>query len=200
MTRGKRWLLLAGLGLIALVVVVLLLYGRSAGTANLPEVEGLASYGVTARQALAPAAEAAEQWQGDAQLAAASCHRPEVGKQPEAEVQWAFQFFSPATRRMALVVATGGEARMVREGLSPYTMPTFSTEQWSVDSDQALQVWWNRGGNGVLQQRPDTDLTMELSVSNGGGLPVWTVAGLVGDGENAFIVRVNAANGAVLEP
>jgi len=200
MTKGRRWLLLLGLGSITLVVVGLLLYGQSGGPADLPAVEGLASYGVTARQALPPAAEVAAQWQADAQLAVASCHRPVVGRHPEDEIQWAFQFFSPAAQRMALIVVTGGEAHVVRDGLSPYAMSTFSTGQWAVDSDQALQVWWDRGGGTVLQRRPDTDLTMKLSVPDEGGDPIWIVAGLVEGAENVFIVGVNAASGAVVEP
>jgi hypothetical protein len=198
---GRRWLLLLGVGLITLVVVVLLFYGHSSRSVSLPPVAGLASYGVTARQALAPAAELAAQWQEDAQLAVASCYRPAVGKRPEDEIEWTFQFFSSATQRLALIVVAGGEARVVRESLSPYAVPTFSTEQWPVDSDQALQVWWDRGGSTVLGQRPDADLAMELSMSDEGGeYPVWTVAGLVGGAENAFIVSVNATNGALVEP
>lgn len=194
-------MLLLGVGLILLVVVGLLFYGQLAGPAAFSSVTGLASYGVTARQALAPAAEFAAQWREDAQLAVASCHRRAVGRQPEAEIEWAFQFFSPATQRLALVTVAGGKARMVREGLSPYVVPTFSTEEWLVDSDQALQVWWDRGGSTVLEQRPDTDLAMELRVSDEGGeYPVWIVAGLVEGAENAFIVRVNATNGALVEP
>lgn len=193
--------MLLGMGLILLVVVGLLFYGRLAGPDGLPAVTGLASYGVTARQALAPAAELAVQWQEDAQLIVASCYRPAVGRQPEDEIEWAFQFFSPATQRLALITVAGGAARMVRESLSPYAMPTFSTEQWPVDSDQALQVWWDRGGRTVLEQRPDADLAMELRMSDEGGeYPIWVVAGLFEGAENVFIVRVNATNGAVVEP
>ena len=204
MTRGldgRRWLLLLGMGLILLVVVGLLFYGRLAGLDALPAVTGLASYGITARQALAPAAELAVQWQADARLAVASCYRPAVGRQPEDEIEWAFQFFSPATQRLALITVTSGEARVVRESLSPYMMPTFSTDQWPVDSDQALQVWWDRGGGTVLQQRPDADLAMELRMSDEGGeYPIWVVVGLVGGADNVFVVRVNATEGVVVGP
>jgi len=194
-------LLLLGLGLILLIVVGLLVYSQWGRTAGLAPPSGLAAYGVTARQALAPAAELAAQWQKDAGLAAASCTRPAAGMQPQGEVEWAFQFFSPSTQRLALIMVTGGEPLMVRESLSPYAMPTFSTGQWPVDSDQALQVWLDRGGNIVVERRPDVDLAMQLRMSDEEGeYPVWVVAGVVAGGESVFIVTVNATNGMVVEP
>jgi len=194
---GVRWWLLLGLGLILLVVVGALIYGWLAGPAAPPPVVEVVDGGVTARQAFASAAESAAQWQEDAGPATISCHRPAVGVQLGGEVEWAFQFFSPSTQRLALITVAGGAARMVRESVSPYTVPTFSTEEWRVDSDQALQTWWKHGGGSLVARRPDTDLAMELRMPEGGGEhPVWTVVGLVAGTETAFTVVVDATDGA----
>jgi len=199
-SSGVRWWLLLGLGLVLLAVVGAFVYVRLARPAAPPPVMGSGEDGVTARQAFAPAAELAAQWQEDARLAAISCRRSAVGIQLGGEVEWAFQFFSPATQRLALIAVTGGTARMVRESVSPYTVPTFSAESWSVDSDQALQTWWNRKGGTLVAQRPDTDLAMQLRIPDEGGEhPVWTVVGSIAGTETAFIVVVDATNGALVE-
>jgi hypothetical protein len=201
MTGGSsvRWWLLLGLGLMSLAVAGALVYGRLAGSAAPSPVPEPVGGGVNARQAFIPAAELAMQWQEDAGLAAVSCYRPAVLRLG-GEVEWAFQFFSPSTRRLALITVADGTARMVRESVSPYAVLTFSTEVWRVDSDQALQTWWNHRGSNLVARRPDADLAMQLRVPDeGGGQPVWTVVGLVSGGETAFTVVVNANSGALVE-
>ena len=199
-SSSVRWLLLLGLGLVLLAVVGALVYGRLAGSAAPPPVVAPVGGGVTARQAFAPAAELAVQWQQDARLAVVSCFRPEVGVRLGGEVEWAFQFFSSSTRRLALITVAGGTARMVRESVSPYTMSTFSTEAWRVDSDQALGTWWGRGGDSMVARRSDIDLAMQLRMPDeGDGQPVWTVVGLLAGTETAFIVVVNGMTGALVE-
>ena len=199
---GTRGLLLLGLGLILLAVVGALVYDRWVGPAVSPPAaaEGVVSAGVTARQAFSPAAELAVQWQEDARLAAVSGRWPAVGMvRSGGEVEWAFQFFSPSTQRLALFAVVGGEARMVRESVSPYVVPTFPTEEWRVDSDQALRVWWDRGGGSLAARRPDAALAMQLRMPDeGGGQPVWVVVGSVAGTETAFVVVVNGTDGTLV--
>lgn len=196
---GVRGLLFLGLGLILLIVVGLLFYSRAAERGVQPLTGGAGASGTTARQALAPAAELAAQWQNDAQLAVVSRQWLEAGKQIGADGEWAFQFFSPSTRRLALVTVTGGTASLARESSSPYSVPTFSTGEWQVDSDRALETWWERGGQMLLARRPDATLVMQLRVPDGGGeYPVWTVAGFAGT-ENVISIALNGTDGAVVE-
>ena len=195
-----RWLLLLGLGLVLLAGVGALVYDRLAGPAALPPAAGLAGSRVTARRALAPAAELAGQWQEDARLAAVSGGWSAVGARPGGQVEWAFQFFSPSVRRLALITVADGTARMVRDSASPHTVPTFSTREWRVDNDQALWTWWDHGGEDLVAQYPDADLAVQLRMADEGGeRPVWTVAGLVAGAETAVIVAVDAASGALVE-
>jgi len=197
MTKGcnTRGLLLLGLGLISLIVVGLLFYGqpdRKAVSSSDPNLPGLET---TARQALAPATELASQWQADAQLTIASCHWRVAEKG-----EWAFQFFSSSTRRLALITVIDGAAHMKRERLSPYSVPTFSSEEWQVDSERAFKTWWDGGGSVWVARRPDIDLVMQLQVPNEGGEhPVWTVAGFVADTEDIFITTVDAIDGTVIK-
>ncbi|HEY72458.1 MAG: hypothetical protein DRJ03_24135 [Chloroflexi bacterium] len=202
MNKGcsARGLLMLGLGLILLVVVGLLFYGQSARSSAPRPMAGLAGFGSTARQSFAPAAELAAQWQADAGLASVSRHWPEAGGQLSGEGEWAFQFFSPSTSRLALVTVTGETASMTRESASPYSVPTFSAAEWQVDSDQALQAWWERGGSTLLARRPGADLVMQLRVPEGGGnRPVWTVAGFVAGTEIVISVAVDGTDGTMVE-
>jgi hypothetical protein len=199
---SSRWLWFLSLSLVLLVVVVgVVVYDRLIGPTVPTPVSGVADDQVSARQAFALAAEVAGQWQEDARLAAVSGYRPAVGMQAGGQVEWAFQFFSAAAQQLALITVADGRARMVRESVSPYAVPTFSAEEWRVDSDQALRAWWSQGGETLAARRPDVDVTMQLRVPDGGvGHPVWTVVGSVAGTETAFAVVVDATDGALVEP
>ena len=197
MNKGPgRWVLVLVLGVVVLGAAVgLMVYDRLIGSAATSPVAGVTGNQFTARRALAPAVELAGQWQEDAHLAAVSGHWPEV----EGQVEWAFQFYSPATRRLVLIAVADGTARIVRESVSPYVVPTFTAQEWRVDSDQALQAWWDRGGKTLVARRPDVDLAMQLRVSEEAvGQPAWTVVGAIADTETAFTVLVNATDGTLV--
>jgi len=197
---GMRRLFLLGLVLVLLAIGGMWIYGRWAGPTTSSPVAGFPEGAATARQAFSLAAGQADQWQDDAGLAAVSCHWPAAGMQADDQVTWAFQFFSPSTQRLAFVMVTDGAARLVREGVSPYVVPTLSTEEWRVDSDQALRVWWERKGKALAARRSDIDLTMQLRASDGGGRPVWVVVGMLTSANTAYTVMVDATDGAVVEP
>ncbi len=196
---GVRGMLFLGMGLILLIVVGLLFYNRSVERDARSLAGEMDVSGTSARQALAPAVELAVQWQEDAQLAVVSRQWLEAGKHVGTDDGWAFQFFSPSARRLALVTVTGGTASLARESSSPYTVPTFSADEWQVDSDQALGIWWERGGQNLLVRRPDATLVIQLRVpEEGGEHPVWTVAGFAGT-ESVISVALDGTDGAVVE-
>jgi len=201
MAEGSgRSLLLLGLSLILLAVVVgVVIFDRLVQPASATPEASLPGIQLTARQALAPAAELAGQWQEDARMAAVAAFWSRVGMQLGGQAEWAFQFFSPSTRRLAIITVADGRAQMMRESASPYTVATFSAEEWKVDSDQALQTWWNRGGGTLVSRRPEIDLAMQLRPLDESGQPVWSVVGSTAGTETAFTVVVSAADGTVVE-
>jgi hypothetical protein len=188
----RRWIVLLTLIFVVALVLALLvltLYqpserpadtGAGAAPANLPA--SLAE-GVTARQAYPPAAEIAQSWQPDGQLAIVTAHwRPRQGRW-STDVAWTFQFYSPTTRQLAVVVVDGGRARLLREALSPYPLRTFGTDDWQLDSLAALGSWWNAGGGTFVSLYSEVDLTAQLRVLDGDGADgrlVWTVTGITG--------------------
>lgn len=204
---GVRRPFLLGVGVTLFTGVAMLVYVWLVSTAALPDSSGPSS-GLrraddTALQALGAAADAAHQWQEDARLVAVSGQWSAVGTETGVGGEWFFQFFSPATQRLALVGVSAGTARLVRESLSPYELIVFSdsTDEWRVDSDQARQIWWERGGRSMVGQRPDADLMMQLSMHGDADKhPVWTVTGVIPGTTSAFTVQVDATDATLVEP
>lgn len=198
-TKMRRVLLLA-LGLILFTAMGLLIYGQLTESVSSSPSSAPAGAVGSARQALASAARLAAQWQADASLAQVSGQWSVVGTQPQGKALWSFQFFSPATQRLALVVVEDGAARILREGLSPYALPTFPAGDWRVDSGQAWQTWWDRGGHRLMMPGAGVDVVMQLRAAGEGEHPLWSVIGLIAGTESAFTLVVDACDGTVRGP
>jgi hypothetical protein len=193
--RASRWIVLVGLTFAAalgLALLILALYrpsqqpleteGRSA-----PALHASLAESVTAWSVYTPALAVAQSWQPDGQLAIVSAHwRARQGRWPT-DVAWMFQFYSPTVRQLAVIVVEGGRARLLRETRSPYSVPTFSEEDWQVDSLAALDAWWNAGGATFLSIYSEIDVTAQLRVLEQ-GQPAWSVTGIAGDRTRKLIV------------
>lgn len=200
---ATHWWLPLGLGLmlVLLLVVGALAYDRLTADPESASVPGLTDAGPTAQQAFASVSDVATAWQKDARLTAALARQANIGTKGEDQIEWAFQFFSPSTRRLALFTVSRGEVEQVRERLSPYQVPTLSTDRWQIDSDQALHIWWHQGGDYVASRRPDVEVTMRLYTPQEGSTnPTWMIAGSLPNQENTFVVRIDAVDGTVLKP
>jgi len=156
--------------------------------------------GDTVRTALRPASRVAARWRTDAELTGALIHiegAEGTGDAPE----WTFQFFSPSSGSVGLISAGRAEASLLHESRAPYALPTFASETWSVDSDEALGIWWRQGGGYLVTRRPDSEITMRLGLADEGrGGPVWVVSGSVPGQQSAFSVTVDATDGSIIEP
>jgi hypothetical protein len=183
-----------------LIVLGVLVYDEFVASAASGPAPGPPDLGMTARSALKQAEQAARAWQSDAELAGALLHQEATCSGP-CEGEWAFQFYSPTSSRLALLVTAGGEATIVRDALSPYALPTFSSDAWRVDSDRALEVWWEEGGSYLVERRPNSVISLRLGRSQ--ERPdrlVWTVTGSIPEEGSEFSVRVDARDGTVLIP
>jgi len=200
--RGRtRWLLLLGGGLVLalLAVVAVLAYGQLAGGQAQASPQEPPDLQPAATSAFRTASREVQDWQGDAQLVGLVGHVHDVGKQVRG-VDWAFQFYSPSTRRLALLVATDGEARMVRDVLSPYSVPTIPQGRWRIDSGEAMRIWWESGGRYLLARRPDSALALRLDGPlDGKEDPVWTVIGSIPDEGSDYIVKFSGFDGHLFE-
>lgn len=196
-------LMLLGLDVIVVVAVAILAYRNlQQDSTSEPSSPMPFSQETTALAALPPAADMATQWQEDAKLiSVAGRWTVRDLRQGRSEERWTFQFFSPSSGRLALFAVVDGEARKIHQGDSPYKVPTFSKKTWRVDSDQALQMWWDQGGRYFVERRPDAELAMQLRIPEASGeIPTWTVVGMVFEQESVFTVQVDALSGATIEP
>jgi hypothetical protein len=153
--KASRWTVVVSLTfVVALAVASLVLWlsrpGRSpqppqqvpGGEATSPGLLAHLAEAPTARQLYPAAAKVAQSWQPDARVAAVSAHwRPERGRW-SADVTWTFQFYSPVTRRVAVIIVEGGRAQLLRESVAPYRLAILDEADWQVDSDAALDAWW----------------------------------------------------------
>jgi hypothetical protein len=205
--RRQWFVILSGAFLVALAVALLILWlyepsqpsqqpqGEAGMSTSLPA--GLAEAPV-AREAYPAAVEVARSWQSDAGVAIAAAHwQPRRGRWPS-DVTWLFQFYSPASRRMAAVVVEGGRARLLREARSLYPLPIFDETDWQVDSRAALDAWWRSGGVTLMPANSEVDVTAQLRVQPGeDGRLAWTITGIIGDRVESLIV--DATTGEQLE-
>jgi hypothetical protein len=143
---------------------------------------------MTARSAYQLAVDVARSWQPDGQVAIMSAHwQPRQGRWASGVV-WMFQFYSPATRRLAVIVVDSGRARLLREALSPYPLPVFGEDDWQVDSLEALETWWKAGGASFVSIHSEVDLTAQLRVLKEDDRVAWTVVGTSGAQTRRLIV------------
>ena len=201
--RARRfaWWLppVVGAAIIFLAVAAILLTQPDAEGS--PVVDGgLAPEGLTAREAYRSAADLAEERWPDADLAIVSGHWTELGSENGNESQWSFHFFSASAQRLILVAVSSDEAWLVRDSLSPYPVPTFSQRDWKVDSDEAIQVWWDEVGRALVEHRPDAELVAQLRVSEDyGGQLVWVIGGLASGRADPLTTVVSGLDGSKVD-
>lgn len=199
MTRWQK-ITLASLGIILLTTLgalayVLLTMPQSSDVLPTPvprSTYAVPAAAVTARGAYEQAGALARAWQADAVLLSASAiWRKAVVEDLSRPVPWSYQFYSPGTNKLYLVVVRGGQAEKIRESLSPYKLTAADSDQWKVDSHQALSVWLNGGGGVFLQRHPLVDIQARLSVQQGN--LAWMVSGTDAIGTDGVDVVVDAA-------
>jgi hypothetical protein len=208
MTRREWGLLLVLLLAVAAVFVTLgylILRPTEPGpvAVPLPEVTyDLSDATVTAKTVYPLAQEVARNRQADVQLASISATWGETNvKTVGSPTAWTFQFYSPETNRIYVVVVDQGQAQLIREAFTPHPSPPIHEESWPIDSDEALGIWLSYGGGQFLMAHlAGTKVVAQLAISPDGPQAIWTVAGLSERGQAYFTVLVDAATGAHRAP
>ena len=194
--RVNRWIILLGLTFVAALVLALIivaLYRPShpvleAGGRPVSDFPASLVESVTAQSVYPLAVDVAQSRQPDGQPAIVSANwRPRQGRWL-ADVVWMFQFYSPATRRLAVIIVDGGRARLLREATSPYPLPTLGEDDWQVDSLAALEAWWNAGGATFQAIHSEVNLTAQLRMQAHSNRLVWTITGVSGNQVRSLIV------------
>lgn len=198
------------MGLLLAVIVVFVVLGYMilrptntgpAAAVPLPKATYTLDATLTAKTTYPLAQEAVGKRQADAQLTSISATWTDTNvKKVGTPTGWTFQFYSPTTTRVYVVVVDQGQARLIREALSPYPATPIPEESWLIDSNEALTTWLNYGGGQFLMDHlAGTKVVAQLATSPEGQV-TWTVTGLTGRGEVYLTLLVDAATGVQREP
>lgn len=196
----RQWLILGSLALVLIALIIALVYvlfTAPSGTSVVlppPQMTFEAPVAaVTAQSAYVLAREAALQWQEDAYLVSASASwrnaTVDLFREP---VPWAFQFYSPSTRRLNVFSVSGGEAETLRESYVAYVLLPVTVEAWRADSPQALADWLNASGGRFLRAYTLVDVHATLRYDKELGRAMWFITGLESGGKGFFSHSVKA--------
>lgn len=184
-----------GLGLLIVVVYgvfAILLVRLSPG-------RGAGQPGFTAKEAYPSALKAAQAWQGDAQLVSANASWRDLAAEEllDAEVAWAFTFFSPLARQIRILSVTPNAAEAVESiDVTPRTRVA-DVELWQVDSPQVLRAFLDHGGREFLSENPDATASLRLGPGEGGEPLVWLAFGISSGNKSTHTVQVDPTDGQV---
>ncbi len=151
-----------------------------------------------ARTALPIAEHEALRWQPDAQLATAAVVWDDLG--PGGALKrdrWTFEFYSPSQTQMAVIRVANGQADRLRTTLLPNPLAVLSPDLWQVNSTQALQTWWDRGGAEFVGQHSHVAISLKLRVEPKGTRGLWIVAGSAS--EQHHVVLIDSSKGTVVQ-
>lgn len=190
--------------MVGVLVTMFYVYSSPNEPETFPEVTeqvNIPFSGGSAKTAYTNALGLAQSWQNDVQLAATST----VWKNATTEAlgqasQWDFSFYSPRHRRMYLTVVAVGQPPLGRA--HPFELrrppPLIAPPTWVVDSDEAISIWANSGGNAFLQAFPENQVEALLRHSVDQNTPVWNIIGTSADQSQLFFLSIDAASGVVL--
>lgn len=208
-----EWILSGLLAILLIAVIALgLILWLQPDTADLPPPDisgaavGPAGTGSqqTALLALNPARDAARQWQPDAELLSVSATWPRGASRDmltDGMASWTFSFYSAAAETVASFSVIDGRANLMTQGppVDPAAVQTIGG--WTVDSQDAIRIMLEQGGEELLQREPDAaSLTMTLSADPQTGEPQWFVSLIGQRPDQAVTVWIDANSGETVAP
>lgn len=141
-------------------------------------------------------------WQQDASLLTASATWPIVNSPADLQdgrANWNFVFYSP-TQNTAVSSTVIGEQVSTSD---PYPifeqLAPLQISGWQVDSDEALVIFLQSGGERFLGNQTDVTLTTQLSTIADGQRMHWLVSAFANRNGETLTLVIDATSGEVLE-
>jgi hypothetical protein len=107
---------------------------------------------------------------------------------------WTFQFYSPAKKRVSVILVEGPEVEVLQEVGARYPQETLPPDAWQVDSNDLLAEWWEGNGRNIWTSAPDHNLYAQLSSRKDGSL-TWKLSVINSAGQLVDVWEVNATSG-----
>ena len=186
--------------IIGLVVLVAITYGAFAILlVSLSRNKTSAKPGFTAKEAYPTAQEAAQAWQGDAQLVSANASWRDLKPEEllEEEVSWGFTFFSPQARSMRIFSVTPEGAQGVESIDATPNTRVADVGLWQADSPQVLTLFLDHGGREFLAEHPSATVSLRLGPAEGSEPLVWLAFGISSANRSTLTVQVDPNSGEV---
>jgi hypothetical protein len=155
----------------------------------------------TAKVAYTAARTVARQWQSDVALVSMNTAWQDATANQLADAAgWGATFYSPGHERVYLVTQPVDQPPAGRPHLFKLRRPPplIQADRWLVDSDEALGIWLNSGGNAFLEAFPENHVEMLLRQAVDRDTPVWNIIGTSADQSTLLFITVDAASGDIL--
>lgn len=210
--RRRDIVLLVGLFSLAGVIIITigLLILRDAGQQTLEPVavdEALLNYQIahtetTGLHQFQLAQQVALQWANDAALIFASASWSQVTaiEQVGQPGEWVYHFYSPQKARKLFVTVQPDNTVQTIQHAIQVTLPpvTVPTENWVIDSPDALATWLSNGGDQMVFNNPNLELIAQLRNVRGSGRPIWMVVGLDRQSGTTHSILIEAKGGKLI--
>lgn len=158
--------------------------------------------GLSALEAFGLATETAVSQQPSAQLLKATATWPQgstIEQIRQGETAWSFTFFSPDSGEGMLVTVVDGQPAITIAGLQQ-TLPALAhSSKWQVDSDTAVDLFLQSGGENFIIENGVTTLTAHLQTDVGNDQIEWLLSLFSAGNGRSFTMKINADNGTTIE-
>jgi hypothetical protein len=131
-----------------------------------------------------------DSWAEDAEIITASIS---LMRGQADDAPWSFLIYSRKNKRVAVVTIAGSELIILRERRIAYPQTGIALDQWTLDSEGALDRWWQRGGEMAWEKSGGQSLHMRLSMKS--DTLVWHITVLDAAGETVGFWSMRADSG-----
>jgi len=140
----------------------------------------------------------AVEWQPDAELVSAAAQWQLAGGERLMleQASWSFNFYSPATSQVQIIVVDQAGAHPVRQ-IPVSRAPVPVGAGWSTEGNDLLQTFLAHGGEQFIRQHDPVSVHFRLSAQER-GRPTWYLGAIAPEARQSFVVGVDALSRRVV--
>jgi hypothetical protein len=194
--KNKFWILITGTVVLAVLSALMIVLFQAQAKPTTPDEDLPLPGGQTARAAHATLQRWMTRWAGDATLLSASASLLKSG---QGEGVWTFLIYSPRKRKLALVSVRNAEVVILREQPALYPQTPLPPPAWSIDSDEAINRWWQASGRSTWLGASAQSLHIRLGRGQADA-PTWQITILDIKGELIELWEIHADTGERVTP
>lgn len=194
--KRRFWTLITGTVVLAVLSALMIVLLQTQREATAPPEELPLPGGQTARAAHTTLQRWTSSWADDAAILSASTS---LLKTQQSEGVWTFMIYSPRKGKLALVSVRKAEVVILREQPALYPQRPMPPQAWSIDSDEAINRWWQASGRSTWLGASAQSLHLRLGRGQADE-PTWQITVLNVKGELIEIWEIHADTGERITP